>query len=402
MTSTAEPLRFTGSGSEYFRIWIVNVLLTIVTLGFYSPWAKVRRLKYFYGNTYLLDAPFDFHGRPLPILAGRVIAIGFLFVYSNPHIFTWQLSAATAVAIALLLPLLMQRSLRFRLRNTSWRNLRFGFGGSAPQAYRALWQPIVVALGLGLILMVAVWALGSNATDALGSGAWGLGRNGDGLSGSVLKLILGAALLVVLLVIAAPLMMAAVYSAWRRFAGNHASFGSARFALQLRLVDVAKIQFVAVLLTGLMLACMIGLVLASIAIPASPEAIGRGKPPLWASIGPLIFVPVFYLGMWSISGYVASRLQRLVWNATTMEQHGFTCDLQARRFMGLMVKNLLLTILTLGLYRPFAAVAKARMQLESVHFVPEGSIDEIVAKAEADQRAIGEEFVDALDFDLSF
>ena len=57
MTSTAEPLRFTGSGSEYFRIWIVNVLLTIVTLGFYSPWAKVRRLKYFYGNTYLLDAP---------------------------------------------------------------------------------------------------------------------------------------------------------------------------------------------------------------------------------------------------------------------------------------------------------------------------------------------------------
>jgi uncharacterized membrane protein YjgN (DUF898 family) len=28
-----EQLRFTGSGSEYFGIWIVNLLLTIVTLG---------------------------------------------------------------------------------------------------------------------------------------------------------------------------------------------------------------------------------------------------------------------------------------------------------------------------------------------------------------------------------
>jgi hypothetical protein len=45
------PIEFTGSGSEYFRIWIVNLLLTLVTFGIYYPWAKVRRLRYFYGNT---------------------------------------------------------------------------------------------------------------------------------------------------------------------------------------------------------------------------------------------------------------------------------------------------------------------------------------------------------------
>src|SRR5436305_11873488 len=42
------PLSFTGSGSEYFRIWIVNALLSIITLGIYSAWAKVRTLQYFY------------------------------------------------------------------------------------------------------------------------------------------------------------------------------------------------------------------------------------------------------------------------------------------------------------------------------------------------------------------
>ena len=37
---TQLPISFTGSGSEYFRIWIVNLLLTFVTLGLYYPWAK--------------------------------------------------------------------------------------------------------------------------------------------------------------------------------------------------------------------------------------------------------------------------------------------------------------------------------------------------------------------------
>jgi len=46
--------RFHGSGSEYFRIWLVNSILSLLTLGVYSAWAKVRRKRYFYGNTRLL------------------------------------------------------------------------------------------------------------------------------------------------------------------------------------------------------------------------------------------------------------------------------------------------------------------------------------------------------------
>jgi uncharacterized membrane protein YjgN (DUF898 family) len=56
----AVALRFTGQAGEYFRIWIVNVCLSIVTLGIYSAWAKVRRKRYFYGNTLLKDAAFEY------------------------------------------------------------------------------------------------------------------------------------------------------------------------------------------------------------------------------------------------------------------------------------------------------------------------------------------------------
>ena len=52
-TNTAQdartaPVEFTGNAGEYFKIWIVNIALTVVTLGVYSAWAKVRKLRYFY------------------------------------------------------------------------------------------------------------------------------------------------------------------------------------------------------------------------------------------------------------------------------------------------------------------------------------------------------------------
>jgi hypothetical protein len=58
------PFEFSGSGSEYFRIWIVNILLTIMTIGIYSAWAKVRNRSYFYGNTRVHGAAFEYLASP--------------------------------------------------------------------------------------------------------------------------------------------------------------------------------------------------------------------------------------------------------------------------------------------------------------------------------------------------
>src|SRR5919107_969742 len=79
---TDYPVRFVGTGSSYFGIWIVNLLLTVVTLGIYSAWAKVRRLQYFYRHTELAQTGFDFHGSPKRILLGRIIAFIMLVVYT--------------------------------------------------------------------------------------------------------------------------------------------------------------------------------------------------------------------------------------------------------------------------------------------------------------------------------
>ena len=58
----AFPLEFSGSGGEFFRVWIVNLLLTILTLGFYTPFARRRTAQYFYSHTLVGEQPAGVHG----------------------------------------------------------------------------------------------------------------------------------------------------------------------------------------------------------------------------------------------------------------------------------------------------------------------------------------------------
>ena len=59
---------FRGDGAEYFKIWIVNIFLTLITLGIYSAWATVRNNRYFYGNTFVDGTSFSYLSKPLHIL----------------------------------------------------------------------------------------------------------------------------------------------------------------------------------------------------------------------------------------------------------------------------------------------------------------------------------------------
>src|SRR5438445_11167699 len=73
---------FTGTATEYFRIWIVNLFFTLVTLGIYSAWAKVRKRRYFYVSTRLDGDSFDYFASPKAILNGSIIALAIFATYA--------------------------------------------------------------------------------------------------------------------------------------------------------------------------------------------------------------------------------------------------------------------------------------------------------------------------------
>src|SRR5712671_5429231 len=87
------PVEFSATGWEYFRIWIVNLALTIVTLGIYSAWATVRKRRYFYGHTRIDGEGFEYRANPIAILKGRLIAFvlfgGFSAVGQYAPLYIW-------------------------------------------------------------------------------------------------------------------------------------------------------------------------------------------------------------------------------------------------------------------------------------------------------------------------
>ncbi len=145
-------MSFTGKAGEYFRIWIVNLLLTIVTLGFYLPWAIVRKRKYLYGNTWLGEDNFGFHANPIALLKGYLIVVTFAVVYGLGGYVNPIIPAIVFVIVLLLYPFIIWKVIRFRTRNSSYRNIRFNFSGKLSVAYkRYLIWPILIPFTLGLI-----------------------------------------------------------------------------------------------------------------------------------------------------------------------------------------------------------------------------------------------------------
>ena len=148
---TEHRFEFNGDAREYFRIWVVNLALSIVTLGIFSAWAKVRSERYFYGNTRLAGEPFEYLAKPWPILKGRIIAVVLFAAYVLAGQFSWKLQLGTGLVIALATPWLIVRGAAFRARYSAWRGLTFRFIPDYAEAYvryLLLGIPLLVTLGI--------------------------------------------------------------------------------------------------------------------------------------------------------------------------------------------------------------------------------------------------------------
>ena len=337
-----QRFEFTGKGWEYFRIWIVNLLLTILTLGIYSAWAKVRRLQYFYRNTRLAGASFEYHGTPQAILKGRLIAFALLLGYNAAFKFNPLLGVAIGVLLALVMPWLLMRSLRFKLYNSSYRGLRFGFAGSTRGAYGAFFAyPILAAFTLYLLAPLAHQRIKQYqfANSRFGNTAFNFGAAVKGfylLYLSALAVGLGTLLLLPVLV-----MMSASGEGWQ------------------------------CIITGLTVAA-----------------------PL------IVFIAI--TSALVVSSLFSAYMQNLVWGNTALGEHRFFSNVSARRLLWIRVSNFLGIVLTLGLFMPFAAIRMQRFKLESMGLACNGDLSGFVADQQQQASAAGEETAEMFDVDISF
>lgn len=123
---------------------------------------------------------------------------------------------------------------------------------------------------------------------------------------------------------------------------------------------------------------------------------------LWFVLVPFVVTMGLYLLAWLlIYPWGVTRLQNLVWNATASDQLRFESRLTLGPMMRLHLVNSVLTLLTLSLYRPFAAIAMARLRLESVALHAASDPAEWAAGVDASGAdAAGEAAGDFFGFDI--
>ena len=136
MQPSSKKLIFKGKASELFSIYLLNILLTIITLGFYYPWARVKILKYLYNETEFEGSNFTFHGKGKEIFMGMLKAFGILGVvagisallFFNAHPFIAILFYI--VVLVFISPAAIVGSLKYRTSRSSWRGIYFGYRGT--------------------------------------------------------------------------------------------------------------------------------------------------------------------------------------------------------------------------------------------------------------------------------
>ncbi|CAM3531647.1 YjgN family protein [Paracidovorax anthurii] len=387
------PLRFTGSGGEYFRVWIVNVLLGIVTLGLYTPWARRRTAQYFYGHTFVAGSPLEFTGQQRRMVFGFVVLLGLTAAY--------QIAARSGqdaavglfiLAGAALSPLIWGSAMRFRLANTRWRGLRLQFTANWRQVYAASWPVFAIAA----VWLVTVFGLQAIAPEPqLGAS----GRKLPQFTGAMGGLLALALLLTVLCFIRLE------YN-YRSMLVLHSRLGTEPGRWKPVYMDFVKVWLATVavfILSVVLIGALLGVAFGGSWMLIAGKAQRLG---LWLFVfivaGVFLFGFLMLLASAPARAYREARMFQLTWNQIGVSHVArFKCNLRAGRFVGLRIKNLALTLLTLGFYRPFARVSEYRMKLESVTLHVKGGVDQVAGQLVRQQQGgVGDALADAAGLDL--
>ncbi|MFN8277867.1 MAG: DUF898 family protein [Chitinophagales bacterium] len=166
---TPHRMRFTGEGSTLFGIQIVNAILVLVTLGFYWPWARAKKLRYLYSHIEVGGSPLEFHGTGKEMFKGFLKVVGiFILFFGGINYGQYLIRTGTSYGFFLMLlsyllfllviPFAMHGGARYRMSRTSWRGIHMGYRGKLSELLAIYFKGLLFTM-LSLGLYGAWWMM---------------------------------------------------------------------------------------------------------------------------------------------------------------------------------------------------------------------------------------------------
>ena len=389
-------LEFKGSGSEYFKIWIVNLFLSILTLGIYSAWAKVRRKRYLYGNTSIKGASFEYHASPITILKGRLIAVALLIVYSVLSELFPLVGFFLLILLFAFIPWIVWRSLRFNARMTSLRNVHFSFKGRLGKSYLFyLVIPFIFPLlisslfSFGYSVLVYEYPI-ENFYNYFSD----LINFPDYYPTEILILTVGSVSMYLLMIPYVQKIKMSYYM-------NNSCFGQGKFSSNISASKFYLIDILTFLVTAAVFLFPIMIFLLIYGFNAffdyGSEFLDNVN-----SIVLVFFIFVAYVFMLSSvflsTAFFTAKLRNYVYSNTQLNDNiSVNSNLNTWNLFWLYLSNFFLMIFTVGLAYPLTIIRKTKYMAETVSVKNVEAFSQFVSQQEQQQSALGEEIGEAFD-----
>ncbi len=157
ITKTKQNLsiKYVGKGVEFAIIYFKNIILTILTLGLYYPWAKVEILKYHYQSTALDDSRFSFNGTGKEVFRGfikvyviLILVYGFLFyaLQTQHQVLMFSAIGLFYLFLLLVIPFAIHGAVRYRSSRSSWKGIHFKYLGDRAEFFWLYIKGILLTL----------------------------------------------------------------------------------------------------------------------------------------------------------------------------------------------------------------------------------------------------------------
>ncbi|ELP6759003.1 DUF898 domain-containing protein [Vibrio vulnificus] len=379
-------IQFKGQGGEFFGIWIVNILLSVITLGIYSAWAKVRTKRYFYGNTFIAGDNFEYHAQPMQLLKGRLVALALVVIWVVANSFFPLASLVLLALFYVALPWLLWSNARFDSAMTSYRNVHFAFNGSLKEAYMS-----ILGRGLASLLIIAIYiaivVASANAS-------------------AMVATLLGFGTLVLMFV-----LYAWVVAGIHQYFASGYQYGDWKFVAKIETGFFLK-TYCKAMLIGFLTAVAFMIVMGTFVLGTDIMNIFAGEVDLLEGKGDFAYVVVTYLVTITMSlgitAYTTTRIRNYVFSRLTATakvqsetEFRFASTFGVWDYMSLIVTNFLLQVITLGLARPWVMVRTSRYVASHTGVI--GDMDTLKATDQdsAVKNAISDEVAQAFDLGLS-
>ncbi|WP_034459598.1 YjgN family protein [Buttiauxella noackiae] len=347
----SRSLMFHGLGKEYFRLCIVNLLLIIVTLGVFAPWAFVRSKQYLYSHTELSGSRFSYNAKGGSIFVSWVfVGVFLLSLYMSIYHHASALSWCLVALIVLFLPWFMMRSIRYQMQSTMLNNVRFNFKCSGLKAW---W----VVLGCPVLLFSAVYFI-CIIVMSIGFCA---------ISFNVQNMMIVIAMSMMFAVFGVGIAQGITSALWLRLFFSRLSFGKQNFSAEISIRKCIKIILGGILVLLPLLIAVAGLNFSWLVKGVSATRSGYiGSPYTLSELETISFMVqisyyLYFFGAVLCWSYIYVTLRDYYFNSVVLsEKIVFRSTLTVTGFIIQLVINSLLTVCTLGLGYPWARVRYCR------------------------------------------